>query len=58
LAGVGAGVYRDVHQAVDAAVRVVSSTAPQPDAVAVYEKLYPSYRALYPALKPTFDALS
>jgi xylulokinase len=58
LAGVGAGVYKDVREAVDASVRVVSSTKPQPDAVAAYDKLYPLYRGLYRALKPTFDALA
>jgi len=58
LAGVGAGVYRDVREAVDAAVRVVSSTAPDPAAAQAYEGLYPLYRGLYPALKPTFDALA
>jgi xylulokinase len=58
LAGVGAGVYRDVREAVDACVRVTSSTAPNSDAAAVYEREYPLYRALYPALKPTFDALA
>ncbi len=58
LAGVGTGVYKDVHEAVNKAIRVISSTAPQPDAVMVYQRLYPSYRALYRALKPTFDALT
>ncbi len=58
LAGVGAGVYRDVREAVDAAVRVVSSTTPDPAAAQAYEALYPLYRGLYPALKPTFDALA
>ncbi len=58
LAGIGAGVYRDVREAVDAAVRVVSSTAPDPVAAQAYEGLYPLYRGLYPALKPTFDALA
>jgi xylulokinase len=57
LAGVGAGEYKDVREAVDAAVRVVSSTRPDGQAAAAYERLYPLYRGLYPALKPTFDAL-
>ncbi len=58
LAGVGAGVYRDIREAVDACVRVTSSTAPNPEAAAIYERSYPLYRNLYPALKPTFDALA
>jgi xylulokinase len=58
LAGTGAGVYKNVHEAVAAAIRVVSRTAPQSAAVAVYERLYPAYRGLYGALKPTFDVLA
>jgi xylulokinase len=57
LAGVGAKVYGNVYEGVDSAIRVISSTRPQPEAVALYEGLYPSYRALYSALRPTFDAL-
>ncbi len=58
LAGAGAGVYGSVQEAVEAAVRVVSRTAVQPGPAAVYERLYPLYRGLYTALKPTFDALA
>ena len=58
LAGVGAGVYGSVQEAVGAAVRVVSRTPVQPGPAAVYERLYPLYRGLYTALKPTFDALA
>jgi xylulokinase len=58
LAGVGAGLFKNVYEAVDAAVRVVSSTQPQPEAAAVYDRLYPLYRGLYGALKPTFNALA
>jgi len=35
---------------------VVDRVTPQADQVARYDALYPLYRALYPALKPTFDA--
>jgi xylulokinase len=58
LAGVGAGVFGDVRQAADACVRVVSVVEPQAEAVATYEGLYPLYRGLYGALKPTFKALT
>ena len=58
LAGVGAGAFKDVHEAVASAIRVVSRTTPEPQAAAVYQKLYPQYRGLYGALKPTFEALS
>ena len=58
LAGVGAGRFGNVRQAVESAVRVVSHTAPQPAAATTYETLYKSYRGLHGALKPTFDALA
>jgi xylulokinase len=58
LAGVGAGIYTDVQEAVSSAIRVVSRTTPRQEAVAVYQELYPLYRGLYWALKPTFDALA
>ena len=58
LAGVGAGVYADVREAVDACVRVTSSTEPDPDAPRRSTNATDAlYRGLYPALKPTFDAL-
>ncbi len=57
LAGVGAGAYRSVEEAVDATVRVTDRTAPITANVQAYEKLYPAYRALYPALKATFHSL-
>jgi len=55
LAGVGAGVWPSVEAAGDATVRVTGTTIPGPDA-AIYERLYPHYRALYPALKDHFAA--
>ncbi len=58
LAGVGAGVWPDVDAACAAAIRVTGSTAPNPDAAANYDALYPAYGALYPALQATFGALS
>jgi xylulokinase len=58
LAGVGAGMYTDVREAVDAAIHVTSSTKPDPTASALYEREYPLYQSLYPALKPAFDALA
>jgi sugar (pentulose or hexulose) kinase len=46
-----------VPEAVSAAIRVVSRTSPRREFVEVYQRLYPLYRGLYGALKPTFDAL-
>jgi xylulokinase len=58
LAGVGAGTYTDVQEAVDTTIRVVSRTEPREVAAEEYQRLYPLYRGLYGALKPTFDALA
>lgn len=55
LAGVGAGTWASVPEACAAAVKVVDRVTPQSRQAAVYETLYPLYRGLYPALKPTFD---
>jgi xylulokinase len=51
LAGVGAGVWPDVDAACQATVHLTGSTAPQPRSAAAYEKVYPLYRSLYPALE-------
>ena len=57
LAGVGAGIYRDVESACDAVIKTTSTNKPS-DAKSVYEKFYPRYCALYPALKSEFDAMA
>ena len=62
LAGVGAGVWPDVDTAVATTLApqeaAPARTLPNPNDVATYARLYPLYRALYPTLKPTFDALA
>jgi xylulokinase len=58
LAAVGAGAYPDVPSATAEMVRKVDQTDPNPDAVQVYEELYPAYQGLYPALKNSFHALA
>lgn len=58
LAGVGAGVWPDVETACRRTIHVTGSTQPQPDAVAAYARWYAIYRGLYPALKPSFDAIA
>lgn len=57
LAGVGAGAWPDVASACRAAVKVTGSTLPDSAQVDAYAKAYPLYRALYPALKPSFDQM-
>src|SRR5512139_2603389 len=57
LAGVGAGIFNSVDEAVAATIKITDRTAPMAANAAKYERLYPSYRALYPALKETFHSL-
>lgn len=58
LAGVGAGTWPDVATACAATIQPGEITAPDEDWQTEYERLYPVYQALYPALKPAFTALS
>ena len=60
LAGVGAGTWKDAREACDATLRVVKRVTPTTDAALRrrYDDLYARYRALYPALKAEFAALS
>lgn len=58
LAGVGAGLWRDVPEACRAAVRTGGRVDPQPQAMPLYEELYGRYRALYPKLKDSFHGLA
>ena len=55
LAAVGAGWHASVVAATDAWVTATVAAAPGPDA-AVYRERHAGYRALYPALAPTFRA--
>ncbi len=57
LAGVGAGVWKDVPAACRAAVRTGDRVDPQPQAASLYDELYGRYCELYPKLKHSFSAL-
>jgi xylulokinase len=57
LAGVGAGVWPDVDSACTETIAITGETKPNPAAAEQYESAYAHYRALYPALTPTFHAL-
>ena len=57
LAATGAGTFPDVASACETIIQITGSTPPGP-AVAAYEGLYPLYRALYPALRPSFNAIA
>jgi xylulokinase len=58
LAGVGANAWNSVPEACAATVKTLEQTSPQANAVQAYQSYYQQYRALYPALKPTFDAVA
>ena len=57
LASVGAGWFGAVEEACTAQIRSSLVTRPGPDA-AIYRRAYEGYRALYPALRPSFVSLT
>jgi xylulokinase len=57
LAASGAGVYESVPQACAALIETTGITAPGPASDA-YQRLYPLYQGLYPALRPSFKAVA
>ena len=54
LAGVGAGAWTDVKSACTTCIRITGSTLPDPSHAETYERSYPLYQELYPALKASF----
>ncbi len=58
LAGVGAGVFRDVDEAVARCVTLTATTAPDDRAVARYEEVYPIYRDMYATLRDSMHQLA
>ncbi|MFN8502046.1 xylulokinase [Kouleothrix sp.] len=58
LAAVGAGAWPDVPSACNDLIRQVDVTHPAAAGVADYERLYPIYRGLYPALRQSFAELA
>jgi xylulokinase len=57
LGGVGAGAWPSVEAACEATIKATGRDEPVAEWTRAYDDLYPRYRELYPALKPTFDAL-
>ena len=57
LAGVGAGVYKDVISACESTIQITGRTEPG-DAKTVYRDYYPIYQELYPSLKDQFDKIA
>ena len=58
LAMVGTGAYKNIAQACDATIRVVSETKPDRHSVSIYNRAYPVYCGLYGSLKGDFKKLS
>ncbi len=58
LAGVGAGLFRDVTDAVDRCVTLTASIAPNDRAVAQYDRVYAIYRDMYTALRDSMHRLA
>ncbi|MCA9194678.1 MAG: xylulokinase [Planctomycetales bacterium] len=57
LAGVGAGHFKNIEEACKATIEVVQKTAPKKAATRVYDRLFPIYQSLYPALRSAFQNL-
>ena len=57
LAGVGAGIWRDVPDACATTIRVTEIVLPDPRYVKSYRTAYIIYQGLYPALKPSFKQI-
>ncbi|MFL7867186.1 MAG: xylulokinase [Anaerolineales bacterium] len=57
LAAAGSGTFRSVESACDATIQVTGTTSPGKNQQ-VYDEIYPLYRGLYPALRPTFKAVA
>ncbi len=57
LGAVGSGAWPSVESACDATIAVTGRDEPVADWSKAYEALYPRYRELYGALKPTYDKL-
>ena len=58
LGGVGVGAWPSVEAACDATIAVTGRDEPDAAWTSAYGELYPRYRELYPALRPTFERLS
>jgi xylulokinase len=57
LAGVGAENWPSVDAACESVIAISGRDEPEPAWAQAYEGLYPRYRELYPALRPTFARL-
>ena len=58
LAGVGQGVWLNVADACRETVKITGVTGQDPAMIEVYQKTYPLFRDLYPALSPSFHKMA
>ncbi len=58
LAAVGQGVFANVEQACQKAVRVLDKVSPDQKKSARYNEIYQIYKDLYPALKPFYKRIA
>lgn len=58
LAGVGVGAYASVPEACDAVIKVSDPQTPNAADRAAYMQYYPTYKALYAAVKPSYDVIA
>jgi xylulokinase len=57
LAAAGTGAYKNVVEACEATISVVTKTAAKPSAVKAYNAAYPVYQQLYRSLKADFASI-
>ena len=58
LAAVGGGAFKDIVEATNATIRVVKETSVNRAAAAYYDRAFPIYRGLYPALGNDFKRIA
>ncbi len=58
LAGVGAGNWSDVPSACQSAIKITGTIVPVEREKEIYQQAYPIYKALYPALQPSFRMMN
>ncbi|GIW97546.1 MAG: xylulokinase [Pirellulaceae bacterium] len=58
LAAVGSGRFKRIEEACRATIQVVQKMPPRRPSVRAYDRIFPIYQSLYPALKPTFEAIA
>jgi xylulokinase len=51
LAGIGAGIWRDVDEVSESLIRTTVAASPDPESAALMNERYAAYRRLYPALR-------